>query len=420
MTLYSDVKKMKKLIVAFSRLYEVMLAFFLLKIVSDYLIPSEYAKLNLFIAITQGVVLFFISPLQNWILVNNIKSSEENWLGSLLVFEFIYSMIISLITLMVVFFIDPPWFSLNVLFCIVLIFSIVTPILVQTVVPIFNIHHYSNIFVILSITGATFSFVFPVFFAKVVAKKYELWLLGVYLAQAALCIFAIRMLIVKNIINMNSALSKLTTLPYKQILRFSLPLSVAVGFQWYNSQGFRLQLENAISLAALGAFIMGFGFGGKFLNAIEKVFTTVLMPALYNRNENVSIKKAWMTYFFKMSAIYILSTIALYFLASNLYKILISEEYQSGVKFIAAGMMFDMFRCILNSVYQYNMITSKNGLQFIVNAIVTLMISAVIYIVFMYKLNFDIFVYAMPSIMAVVTFICFIINYLDAKKIENC
>lgn len=410
---------MTKLIVAFSRVYEVVLAFFLLKLVSDFLTPSEFAKLNLFTAVTQGVALFFISPLQNWILVNNVKAKNENWLSSLLIFELIYTLIISLFAFAIMYYLKQSLISLNVIFLVIFILSIITPILVQTLVPIFNIHHQSSVFVSLSILGSSIGFVLPVLFVFGLSKRYEVWLLGVYLSQLIVCIFAFRTLIVKNIFNQNFRSWNLKKLPYKNILKFSLPLSVAVGFQWFNAQGFRLQLENSVSLAALGAFIMGFGFGGKFLNAIEKVFSTVLMPALYNRPENVSIKKAWLKYVFKMSVMYIFSTLILYVFATSIYKLIIAKQYQSGIQFIAAGMLFDMFRCMLNSVYQYNMMTAKNGLQFIVNAIVTILISSVIYIVFANGLSFNIFVYSMPVIMAVVTIICFIINYMDTYKIEN-
>lgn len=410
---------MTKLIVAFSRIYEVVLAFFLLKLVSDLLTPSEFAKLNLFTAITQGIALFFISPLQNWILVNNVKAREEKWLSSLLVIEIIYTLSISLIAYIVLYFFKSSIIAYDPMYLVVFIMAIVTPIVMQTIVPIFNINKLSKIFVSLSITGASLGFIFPVFFVISIKANFEVWLLGVYFSQLVVCLLAFKILTSQKIFNVNYKAWQLRTLPYKNIVKFALPLSIAVGFQWFNAQGFRLQLENYISLTALGAFIMGFSFGGKFLNAIEKVFSTVLMPALYNRGNTVSIKQAWLSYVFKMTIMYVFSTIILYFIAASLYKVLIAREYQSGIEFIAAGMLFDMFRCILNCIYQYNMIASKNNLQFIVNAIVTLLISSVIYIVFYYGLSLNIFVYSMPFIMAVVTIVCFTINYLDKDKIEN-
>ncbi|MFB0713952.1 hypothetical protein ACEU59_22775, partial [Buttiauxella noackiae] len=72
---------MAKLIIICSRVYEIALAFFLLKIASDYLPPEEYARLNLFLAVTQGITLFLISPLQNWILVNNKHAIQGKWLS---------------------------------------------------------------------------------------------------------------------------------------------------------------------------------------------------------------------------------------------------------------------------------------------------------------------------------------------------
>ncbi|EFL6348197.1 hypothetical protein AAF64_005595, partial [Escherichia coli] len=88
---------MSKFIILFARGYEVLIAFCLLKLMSDFLSPLEYAQLNLFVAITQGIALFFISPLQNWILVNNDNIACEIGLNSTILFEFIYSSAISVV-----------------------------------------------------------------------------------------------------------------------------------------------------------------------------------------------------------------------------------------------------------------------------------------------------------------------------------
>lgn len=409
---------MGKLIVIFSRLYEIALAFLLLKIASDYLSPDEYARLNLFLAITQGIALFLISPIQNWILVNNKQAIDGKWLSHILIFEFAYAIIVSVIAFTVLYAINFSMITTNLFFVCIFIVSIVSPIIIQTLVPIFNLVNISSVFVALSVMNATLGFSMPILLVLSFEKNYEYWLLGMFSAQIIVSVFALRFMIKKKIFSFNGDVLSLKKLPFKKILNFSLPLSFAVAFQWFNAQGFRLQLEDNITLYALGSFIMGFSFGGKFLNAIEKVFSTVFMPGLYNRQKNVTIKRAWLQYFYKMTILYIVSSLALYLFATQLYKLLIAEEYQSGLQYIAAGMLFDMFRCILNSIYQYNMLTSRNNLQFICNAIISLLIAIVIYFVFHYGISFNIFVYSMPFIMASVAILCFFINLVD--KNEDC
>lgn len=66
------------------------------------------------------------------------------------------------------------------------------------------------------------------------------------------------------------------------------------------------------------------------------------------------------------------------------------------------------------------MITAKNNLQFFINACMTILIAGVVYVVFTNHLNFYIFVYSMPIIMALMTIVCFFINYVDEYKLENC
>ena len=401
---------MSKFIILFARGYEVLIAFCLLKLMSDFLSPLEYAQLNLFVAITQGIALFFISPLQNWILVNNNNIACEIGLNSTILFEFIYSSAISVVACLLLIISGTHHELINAGILYLFILAVITPVLSQTVIPILNLQGKIIQFAGLSILGATLGIIIPVSFVSLYKDDFEAWLLGGVIAQLLVIIIG---LFIGNHSQSLGLFLGLKKIPYRKIFVFSLPLCVAIGFQWYNAQGFRLSLQTVVDLKTLGAFIMGFGFGGKFLNAIEKVFSTVLLPQLYNRKKDSSIKKEWLIYIFKMSAIYSVATFVIILLSQKIYPIIISEKYAEGQKYIVAGVIFDMFRCMQNAVYQYNLIVSKNHIQLIMNMCITLFVFAFIYFINKYQLYFSYFVMMLPVVMGAITLISFIRNYMD-------
>lgn len=401
---------MSKFIILFARGYEVLIAFCLLKLMSDFLSPLEYAQLNLFVAITQGIALFFISPLQNWILVNNNNIACEIGLNSTILFEFIYSSAISVVACLLLIISGTHHELINTGILYLFILAVITPVLSQTVIPILNLQGKIIQFAGLSILGATLGIIIPVSFVSLYKDDFEAWLLGGVIAQLLVIIIG---LFIGNHSQSLGLFLGLKKIPYRKIFVFSLPLCVAIGFQWYNAQGFRLSLQTVVDLKTLGAFIMGFGFGGKFLNAIEKVFSTVLLPQLYNRKKDSSIKKEWLIYIFKMSAIYSVATFVIILLSQKIYPIIISEKYAEGQKYIVAGVIFDMFRCMQNAVYQYNLIVSKNHIQLIMNMCITLFVLAFIYFINKYQLEFSYFVMMLPVVMGAITLISFIRNYMD-------
>lgn len=404
---------MSKFIILFARGYEIIVAFFLLKLMSDFLTPEEYAKLNLFVAITQGIALFFISPLQNWILVNNKEAQSGNWLTSLIMFELLYATLLATLAYIFCYYAE---FNQNLikdgLFTLFLA-AIILPVLTQTVIPVLNLQGEIKKFVIYSIVGASLGFILPLIFVIIFKSNFVIWLYGTLLAQFIIVIF---ILTFDLRIYSGTIFSGIKFIPFRKILLFSVPLSVAIGFQWYNAQGFRLSLQHIINLDMLGAFIMGFSFGGKFLNAIEKVFSTLLLPKLYNRNENVSAKREWLKYVGKLSALYCFSSFFIICLSNYIYPMLISEEYSEGLEYIMAGVIFDMFRCIQNAVYQYNLISSKNHIQLIINMLMSVSIFALIMIIQKYHLDFQLIVISLPGIMALMTTIAFIKNMLDKNE----
>lgn len=404
---------MSKFIILFARGYEVIVAFFLLKLMSDFLTPEEYAKLNLFVAITQGIALFFISPLQNWILVNNKEAQSGNWLTSLIMFELIYATFLATLAYIFCYY---SGFNQNIikngLFTLFLA-AIILPVLAQTVLPVLNLQGEVKKFVIYSLVGTSLGFIMPLIFVIIFKANFVIWLYGTLLAQFIIVIF---ILTFNFRIYSGTIFSGMKFIPFRKILLFSVPLSVAIGFQWYNAQGFRLSLQHIINLNMLGAFIMGFSFGGKFLNAIEKVFSTVLLPALYNRNDDASAKREWLIYVGKLSLLYSLSSIFVICLSHYIYPILISDEYSAGLQYIIAGVIFDMFRCIQNAVYQYNLISSKNHIQLIINMFMSISIFVLVLVIQIYNLDFQLFVISLPIIMASMTIIAFIINTLDKNE----
>ncbi len=401
-------KKMKVLI-AISRIYEILLAFLLLKISSDLLSPEEYGKLGLLVTITQGIAWLFLAPLQNFILVNTISAKDNGWLKQIIKIEIFFSIFVSVLFYLILTTLGliPSVILKNPLSLIVFIISVSCPVIVQTLLPILNIIKSYSIFLKISILSSSLGFILPILSVQLHENTYLNWLLGVNLAPTLVIIIILFWGYNNNQFKANNNGS----IPIKKLMYFCIPLAGAIIFQWFNLQGYRLQLEEYFSIYTIGIFIMGFTFCGKFFNAIEKILTTILMPNIYNRAEGITIKDAWLQYFKKSFLAYTLLFLFFLFSSEYIFKIIISEKYNDSIIFIQIGLIYDYSRCMLNAIYQHNLITGRNKIQLVFNFLISIFIFSSILLTNKYNLSINFFAYTMSISTLIIGIIAFIKNF---------
>ncbi|HGF6562048.1 hypothetical protein GKR71_01080 [Providencia sp. wls1922] len=409
--------KRMKILVAASRIYEILLAFLLLKISSDLLSPEEYGKLGLLTTITQGIAWFFLAPLQNFILVNTINANDNGWLKKIIKFEILYSIFISYFcySILVYFEIIPNVILNNTISLIVFIISVSCPVIIQTLLPILNIKKIHNVFLRISILSSSLGFLLPIIFVKYYEHTYLYWLLGVNLAPAIVIILIILWGYKHSHFNCITN----NPIPSKKLMLFCVPLAGAIIFQWFNLQGYRLQLENYFSIYTIGIFIMGFTFCGRFFNAIEKILTTVLMPSIYNRETGVTINDAWLKYLKTSFIVYTLFFLFFMISSEYIFNEIISDQYNESIEFIKIGLIYDYSRCMLNAIYQHNLLTERNKIQLVFNFLISIFIFVSIFITIRYNLSINFFAYTMSISTLTIGFFAFIKNLSYKDKLAS-
>lgn len=353
--------RLGKLLVAGSRAYEIGASVVLMAIVSRLLAPAEFAHLGLFVAFTQLAVWIFLSPLQNYMLVNASVFVREKLFGHHLAFVTLLAVCVSGLSLFVVTrFID--YFSFasgNEIFILALFGTILASILYQTVLPAVNICGHKVKYALLNALAASVSLVLPAALC-LVWPSYEYWVVGLSVSQIAIVVIAL--LIVPAMMQLQGSFT--SSLNFRRMLVFGVPLSVAVFFQWCLVQGYRFVLEPYITLEMLGGFLMAFTFSGRFFNAAEKIINVVLLPDLYTAKHKQS---AWKAFFIKSSIVYSMLFIVLAISVKFLFKFLIGSEYQFAAVFLMAGLAYDFLRILLNAVFQLYLAQEKTWMQLIVS-----------------------------------------------------
>lgn len=407
----------ENLYVGVSKIFEIFTAFLLIRLVSVYLEPSQFAELTLFIALSQGVTWLLISPVQNYILVSCSSASYEGSLLRLLIFEIVYSLIISGLSywfILLVFGSDYGFLNQQYSFILFLCATFIT-VNLQTVHPIINIlgekKTYAKYVVILSVLSISL----PLITVSNFGSSFVTWLFGTLISQLIIFALSILFLYKKGYLKTKSTNNSAPVL--KNMFTFSLPLVFALGFQWYLSQGYRLHLEFFITISQLGIFLMGFTFGARFFNSIEKVFSTVFLPELYNRAVGVGVFDAWKKYSLKMMLLLICNLLFLLVFIEWIFLFLVDDSYKESIRYLQAGVLFDFFRCTLNCMFQYNLASKNNKPQLIINSISAIALFFCLKLGFLNGLNLEHmqFVFSVIMLMAIILAFKFI-----RSKNENC
>ncbi|HIF9286931.1 TPA: hypothetical protein ACX6Q9_002874 [Photobacterium damselae] len=402
---------MNKTMLILSRILEIFVSFILIKISSDYLSPTEYAKMAVFIATTQGVAWFFISPLQNYIVTNSVKLNEKGNLNLLVTIEIIYSLLISSVfTLIFLCLTDEHLTLFNYILYTI---AIIVPVIYQTLLPTINIFFKIKIYIVITVIISLLTLALPTIFVSKLNDTYQVWMAGLLTPQI-IGIVLLYYYANHNIFNKDKVCYKNLL---KDILNFCLPLVIGIGAQWYINQGYKLQLENVFEPHMFGLFIMGFTFSGKFINAIEKVLTTAFMPDLLNRPSGTSKKDAWIKYIIKLNGLYLISFFLLLPIIKIIYTYWINDSYRAGIQYIFYGMCFDYLRCSLSSIFQFNFITNKNNYQAIFNILLASIIFFTVYLVSLNLVNVEFLLNMLPFSMLSVVVIALITNM--KLKYEN-
>ena len=150
----------------------------------------------------------------------------------------------------------------------------------------------------------------------------------------------------------------------RETLRFligSRSLRVASLFQWLSSTGNRYVLEPLISRTMLGTFLAAWGLGAMLLQAAEGLYSTVMLPVLYNRTsgerdtaptrraEKSNYLALWLAFLMPLLVVFII-------FADRLALMLLGEQMGTPTTLVRAGLVFMAFGLWVNTFQSFSLV----------------------------------------------------------------
>ena len=165
-------------------------------------------------------------------------------------------------------------------------------------------------------------------------------------------------------------LSRLWGMPDKfswQTIRFligSKSLRVTWIFQWLSSTGNRYVLEPLVSRTMLGIFLAGWGLGAMLLQSAEGLYSTVMLPVLYNRTSGVrdtaQMRRAENGNYLGIWLVFLIPLLAVFFVfADRLVLLLLSKQMGTPPTIVRAGVIFMAFALLANTCQSFSLIERK-------------------------------------------------------------
>ena len=173
-------------------------------------------------------------------------------------------------------------------------------------------------------------------------------------------------------------------LPWHGFLTFCLPIVGVTIAVWVQTQGYRIILSASGNLQLLALMGVGLGMASSLGGTLESLIQQYLTPDYYKSLTDKSVDHAdiWRKMFAKVLICLAVACLALFCFGHIVLRILTSEAYLSGQRFVRWGAAIEFFRILGNFVY-LNYIGEKR----IMRAVPAYLFGAVVTVIF-YGLSF--------------------------------
>ena len=152
-------------------------------------------------------------------------------------------------------------------------------------------------------------------------------------------------------LSISMAHSEITCINFKNILSFSLPLSIGVMFLWIQTQSYRLVIEKLIGAEFLGYFGVGISISNAISSSFEAIVMQFLYPKMYKHmNDEAHFKIIFSDILNTILPIYFFVAIFVSFLSIYLTIILVDIKYASSFLFVIFGIWIEFFRMSSNLI----------------------------------------------------------------------
>ena len=173
-------------------------------------------------------------------------------------------------------------------------------------------------------------------------------------------------------------------LQWHGFLTFCLPIVAVTLAVWVQTQGYRIILSASGNLEVLALMSVGLGLASSIGGTLESLIQQYVMPGYYKSltDKSVDHSDVWRKMFAKVMICLAVACLGLFCFGHIVLRILTSEAYLSGQRFVRWGAAIEFFRILGNFVY-LNYIGEKR----VMRAVPAYLFGAFVTIVF-YGLSF--------------------------------
>ncbi len=372
------------LIIAIGRVLQIGISLFSSRISTTLLDSSELGLVYLINAIVAFFCLFFLNPVDRFILRKlNQWDQERALLNNLLVYA-IFLFGICLISTGVVWIIDHVFhfkgFVSLPLFIATIALSIYFSEWNTTLTWILNMLNHrmsATLFVIFTQALGLAVAVFLLHFWDISGIY---WLLGTIISQCfiSILIFIYLYRLIKQPIHLFKRLKKVKRSGLKDILVFTVPLSVATLFMWIQNQSYRLVIEQQLGLDFLGFLGVGLGLAMSISLAFESVIQQYYYPIFYKgiNQANSEGKKEVISNMISLTIPFYLSLcIFVSCFSEFIITVLVNSKFYGAFSYLTFGIWVEFCRMatsIISNIAHSEMRTKQLILPYVFGGLVTI------------------------------------------------
>ena len=292
----------------------------------------------------------------------------------------------------------------------------------QTYVPMLNMLYFRIEFTILTVLTSLGILIFGYFLVSVFSPKAEVWLGAILLSNFIMAVYGYSFLKKKtnNVFTGSlKLLNKIKTYNFQALSVILIPIAIATLFMWLQNSGYRVIIEQKISLEFLGYLGVGLAVSYQLASVFESILTQYLSPIYYQKIsnqlelENRIQSFEWLVNI-KLPMYFSLAFYVTIF-APYIVDILVDERYKNVYIFSIFGIWIEFLRILTNTFYIIalsELKTKKIMFPYILGSLVT--------VLFVYvsseNINYEIY---LPIGLLIGGFITMILMYFSMKKLIN-
>lgn len=339
-------------IILIGRVFQVLIAFITLKVVTNYLSPANVAYYFLFLSLMNYFGMALISPAGQFVNRQLHLWKDQGFVLNNLFIHGIYVAAVSLLAIPIVFLCSrlgilqglPAWTLAFMIGASVFANTVIT-----TLVPAFNMFNYRLSFVFLTVGWLSLSLLLSLLFIWLGGESVFLWFGGQNLSQIFFSVVAL--LFFRKYLNekfsFQLSLQAIGWTKFKEVFRFAFPLLISTFLLWVMTDSFRFVLEKTHGLEYVALFSVGFAISQRFSYAIESIAQQVYYPDYYAKMNAETLEErslAWRKMFFSSLPLFVLTTLGTIVLAPWLIRLFSGPQYLAAVPFVVGGAVFNFFR----------------------------------------------------------------------------